>query len=329
MSAQRAFDLKEQQCSARLEALRDRCQAQRLRAVQSLAASLDQARLDHLIHTIFLHWAVAMQASRQKEVRVEKPKAARETACASPSKRVNLQQVLQLPTPQRRKHDAARDASTPRTAERSSAVPPAAAEDSATTAVTEENTRLKVSKPTRPTCTSGQACNFGSTSWQPAVVCNTSRTIYTGLTRSTSGSLCLAPGAPNLRAASVRPAFRVASPSPLRLARTKAPTTTWASSGSVTPVAPVAPSSAGIVSATSRTIRSISTTVRRAPSTTVSPLVVWAPDVSSRPRVLRQAEMGLGRQGKTKPYAFVQHLQGERPACTPCRVISYAQKFGN
>lgn len=323
MSAQRAFDLKEQQCSARLEALRDRCQAQRLRAVQSLVASVDQARLDHLIHTVFLHWAVAMQASRQKEVRVEKPKAARETACASPSKRVNLQQVLQLPTPQRRKRDAACDASTLRTAERSSAVPPAAAKDSATTAVTEENTRLKVSwPPTRPTCTSG-----GSTSWQPAVVCNTSRTIYTGLTRSTSGSLCLAPGAPNLRAASVRPAFRVASPSPLRLARTKAPTTTWASSGSVTPVAPIAPSSAGIVSATSRTIRSISTTVRRAPSTTVSPLVVWAPDVSSRPRVLRQAEMGLGR--RTKPYAFVQHLQGERPACTPCRVISYAQKFGN
>lgn len=318
MSAQRAFDLKEQQCSARLEALRDRCQAQQLRAVQSWVASLDQAKLDHLIHAVFLHWAIAMQASRQKEASVEKPKAAREAACASPSKTINLQQVLQLPTPQRRKQNQ-RDA--PRTQAESSAVPPAA-KNSATTAVADD-TRLEVSKPTL-TCTSG-----GSTSWQPAVACKTSRTIWTGLTRSTSGSLCLAPGAPSLRAASVQPAFRVASPSPLRLARTKAPATSWASTGSVTPVAPTA-SSAGIVSATSRTIRSISTTVRRAPSATVSPLVVWAhPDVSSRPRVLRQVEIDLqGRQGKTKPYAFVQRLQGERPACTPCRVISYAQKFG-
>eukprot|EP00435_Cladocopium_sp_Y103_P010843 s1873_g2.t2 len=323
MSAQRAFYLKEQQCSARLEALRDRCQVQQLRAVHSLVASLDQAQLGHLMHTVFLHWAVAMQASRQKEASVKKPKAAREAACASPSKTINLQQALQLPTPQRRKQNQ-RDASTPRTkAESSSADPPAtAAKDSATTAVADENTRLEVSKPTL-TCTSG-----GSTSWQPTLACRTSRTICTGLTRSTSGSLCLAPGAPNIRAASVRPAFRLASPSPLRLARTKAPATSWASSGSVTPIAPIAASSAGTVSATSRTIRSISTTVRRAPSTTVSPVVVWAhPNVSSRPRVLRQVEIGL--PGKTKPYAFVQRVQGERPACAPCRMISYAQKFGN
>ena len=28
-----------------------------------------QAKLDHLIHAVFLHWAIAMQASRQKDLR--------------------------------------------------------------------------------------------------------------------------------------------------------------------------------------------------------------------------------------------------------------------
>ena len=59
-------------------------EAQQLRAVQSWVAScfkigrvsesslrplLWQAKLDHLIHAVFLHWAIAMQASRQKDLR--------------------------------------------------------------------------------------------------------------------------------------------------------------------------------------------------------------------------------------------------------------------
>ena len=35
----------------------------------SLRPLLWQAKLDHLIHAVFLHWAIAMQASRQKDLR--------------------------------------------------------------------------------------------------------------------------------------------------------------------------------------------------------------------------------------------------------------------
>ena len=43
MAARRAFELKEQQCSAKLQALRLRSKGRQLRAVHSVVASMDQA----------------------------------------------------------------------------------------------------------------------------------------------------------------------------------------------------------------------------------------------------------------------------------------------
>eukprot|EP00434_Breviolum_minutum_P013816 symbB.v1.2.012184.t1/scaffold835.1/size159100/11 len=168
------------------------------------------------MHFIFLRWA-----SVAEETDVKKPRA--KDSAESPSKTINAQQVLMLPTPQRRKPKQGEFLSLPHlqcggstfktSGESSARSNPQEASGSTSCIGAEqkgaagENMRFKVIKPHPSTCSFAGS----SMSWQPAgLMCDTSRTIFNGLPRSTSGSLCVAP------AASLRPALRLVSPSPLR-----------------------------------------------------------------------------------------------------------------
>lgn len=283
-SMRRAFDLKEQECVAELQALKLRCQDHQLRAVHRVVSSLEQAKLGHLMHFIFLRWAAAVEARLAKEADVKKPTA------ESP-KTINAQQVLMLPTPQRRK---------PKQGESAQSNPKEVSGSTGEKKGAGENMRFKVVKPHPSTYSFAGS----SMSWQPAgLMCDTSRTIFNGLPRSTSGSLCVAP------ATSLRPGLRLVSPSPLRLARPQ----TFGSSIPTRSVTPVPASYAGRVPATSRTVRSVSCTVQSR--------VMWPSGL-----VRREAQMVL--PGQARPFACAR-LQGERPAGIPCTSISFAGKLND
>jgi len=295
-SMRRAFDLKEQECVAELQALKLRCQEHQLRAVHRVVSSLEQAKLGHLMHFIFLRWASVAEARLAKETDVKKPRA--KDSAESPSKTINAQQVLMLPTPQRRKPKQGESSARSNPQEASGSTSCIGAEQKGAAG---ENMRFKVIKPHPSTCSFAGS----SMSWQPAgLMCDTSRTIFNGLPRSTSGSLCVAP------AASLRPALRLVSPSPLRLARPQ----TFGSSIPTRSVTPVPASYAGRVPATSRTVRSVSCTVQ-------SRVTLWPSGL-----VRREAQMVL--PGQARPLACAR-LQGERPAGIPCTSISFAGKLND
>lgn len=320
LSARRAFELKEKQCLATLQELQLQHQVQQLRAVHLLVALLDQESLCHLAHVVFLHWASAMQASRsQKEAefvksgkkpyqtfdKIEADNA--DNTCSSPKRAVSLQQVRMLPTPQRRKlpGDSFVPVEKDKMGTKANAPSPAAA--SATTTAEREEMKsaslmataaaVEIPRPPKPPllpvgqcharhghcdhrghasppqgCSSMQRetpAGSSSASWQP------SHSLPYGFARS-SGSLQVAP---HVRAPVQ--AVHLATPSPLRLARTQQASCTVLP-GSATPLLPCYANVQTPRAA--RVIRSISS--RHVPAT-ASHYVVW-------PNTFMQARASLG-----------------------------------